>query len=153
MKLKNQYHYKKLLDIQKLLKSCDENKLMSLKSEIAQLEEENNILSLMLQKGSYADFIDPLLICQKMERNHRLSARMDTAIQAQIQIWARSNRRVDHITEKLRQAKLQEMFSDLTELLNETISRNFYAHKVNARENSKQDKCKKDERKQKDSIL
>jgi len=128
MSTQSSRHYARLLNAQKLLKARDEADLALLKRELTVLEEENNLLSAMMARGSYADFVDPLLISQRMERNHRTQARLKTEIEAQIKIWLQSSNRHRRIAEKQAKAQAHEARAELAEFLGEVIAHSFHAH-------------------------
>jgi len=121
MRSKTSRHYAHLLHMQKLLQKRDESELANLRRNLADLEQENNLLGAMLARGSYADLVDPLLISQRMERNRRSQSQLIQAIDTQIKIWLQSNRRVERMAEKHIQAKTGEIRNQLDETLGEII--------------------------------
>jgi len=127
MKHKTPHHYARLLNTQKLLKARDEVELAVLKRNLTLLEQENALLATMMAQGSHADFVDPLLISQRMERNRRKQARLKIEIETQIKSWLQSSRRVERITEKKIQAHNAHSRTELAEFLGEVVAYSFHA--------------------------
>jgi len=130
MRQQTSRHYARLLKTQKLLKERDESELAQLKRDLALLEEENTLLATMIAQGSYADFVDPLLISQRMERNRRVQARLMAAIGVQIKKWLQSNRRVERLVEKQIEAQAHESRRQLAEQLGEIIAHSFTSESI-----------------------
>jgi len=126
MKLKSSSHYARMLTAQKLLKARDEAELAALKHDLNVLAEENHLLALMLARGSYADFVDPQLIAQRIERNHRAGSRLTDKIETQIANWLQSSRRADRMTEKKAQARAHEARNQLSKSLDDIITQSLY---------------------------
>jgi len=122
MKCQSPHHYGRLLNAQKLLKARDEIELASLKSNLSLLEQENDLLSTMMARGSHADFVDPLLISQRMERNRRTIATLEAGIDVQIKAWAKSSHRTRRLAEKQIQAQREVARTDLATSLGETMA-------------------------------
>jgi len=119
MKMKAPHHYARLLAAQKLLKTCDEAKLAASKCQLTSLQQENDLLAAMMARGAQVDFIDPLLISQRMERNRRAQACLEASIEAQIEAWVKSSRRARRLAEKRKQAQAAQTRVELAAFLAE----------------------------------
>jgi len=127
MRAKTPRHYAQLLKTHRLLQKRDEAELAQLKRDLLHLEEENNLLGAMMAHGSYADFVDPLLISQRMERNRRSHSQLTNALEMQIKRWLQSSRRVKHLTEKQAKAQVAGARAELAELLGEIVAQSLFS--------------------------
>lgn len=114
--------YARLLKAQKLVKARDEAELEGTQSARSALAEEDQFLFSLMEKGSTADFFDPMLVSRRLEKNARKEAILDNLIVEQRKTLLQSSRRCDVIDKKRKAAQDAEERKDMAKMLEEYVA-------------------------------
>lgn len=114
--------YARLLKAQKLVKARDKAELEGSQSARSALTDEDQFLFSLMEKGSTADFFDPMLVSRRLEKNARQEAILDNLIAEQRKTLLQSSRRCDVIDEKRKAAQDAEDRKDMAKMLEEYVA-------------------------------
>lgn len=114
--------FAKLLEAQNLIKARDEAELETSRRALGFVEEENRYLFALMQNGSNADYVNPLLIARRLERNRRKEGLLQAKIAEDIKVLLQTSRRCDMLEEKHRGVLEGEARKELGDMLEEFIT-------------------------------
>ncbi|RCL02554.1 MAG: hypothetical protein JSC188_000068 [Candidatus Tokpelaia sp. JSC188] len=114
--------YIKLLKIQNLIRMRDHIEIEMSRRDLITIENENNYLRALMEKGSKVDFIDSVLLCRRLERNRHNESILQAKIVHGIKALLRILGRCDILKNKQREAQYQEECKEFATMLEEYIA-------------------------------